>query len=96
MGGEQRSKGLPGEAMASEVKAKAEEPPTALREVDKLTRNLEKLANAGGIRAGRTPESEKSHQDPPVSLPYQETERTGHHLAKRPRSPYEMVMDGQC
>src|SRR6218665_2402024 len=47
-GCEQRSKGLPGEAMLSEVKAKAEEPPIALREVDRLTRNPEKLANAGG------------------------------------------------
>jgi len=39
---------LPGEAMPSEMKAKAEEPPRALREVDRLTRNPEKLANAGG------------------------------------------------
>jgi len=47
-GGEQRSKGLPGEAMPSEVKAKAEELPIASREVDRLTKNPEKLANAGG------------------------------------------------
>ena len=33
--------------MPSEVKVKAEEPPRALREVDKITRNPEKLANAG-------------------------------------------------
>src|SRR6218665_1372926 len=40
--------GWPGEAMPSEVKVKAEEPPRALREVDRLTRNPEKLSNAGG------------------------------------------------
>jgi len=34
--------------MPSEVKVKAEEPPRALREVERLTRNPEKLANAGG------------------------------------------------
>jgi len=34
--------------MPSEVKVKAEEPPRALREVDRLTRNPEKLANASG------------------------------------------------
>ena len=40
--------GMPGLAMPSEVKVKAEEPPRALREVDRLTRKPEKLANAGG------------------------------------------------
>src|SRR6218665_2556400 len=47
-GGEQSSRGLPGEAMPSEVKVKAEEPPRALRVVDRLTRNPENLANAVG------------------------------------------------
>ena len=47
-GGEQPSKGMPGGAMPSGEKAPAEEPPRALREVDRLTRNPEKLANAGG------------------------------------------------
>jgi len=40
------------------------------------------------VGVGRTHESERGHQDPPVSLPYQK--RTGHRLAKRPRNPYEM------
>jgi len=48
VGGEQSSRGLPGEAMLSDVKVKAEEPPRSLREVDRLTRNPEKLTNAGG------------------------------------------------
>jgi len=48
VGGEQWSKGSPGEAMPSEVKAKTEEPPRASSEVDRLTRNPEKLVNAGG------------------------------------------------
>jgi len=47
-GGEHSSRGLPGEAMPSKVKVKVEEPPRALREVDRLTRNPEKLANSGG------------------------------------------------
>jgi len=80
VGGEQWSKGLPGDSMPSEVKAKAEEPRRACRKVDRLTKNLENwLTQAVGF--GRTPESERGHQDPPLSLPYQE--RTGHRLAKR-------------
>jgi len=47
VGDEQSNMGLPSEAMPTEVKVKAEEPPRALREVDRLT-NPEKLANAGG------------------------------------------------
>src|SRR6218665_1720625 len=45
-GGEQPSRGMPGGAMPSGVKA--EESLRALREVEMLTRNPEKLANADG------------------------------------------------
>src|SRR6218665_423705 len=48
LGGEQPSRGMPAGAMPSGVKAMAEEPPRALREVERLTRNPEKLANADG------------------------------------------------
>ena len=45
----QPSRGMPGGAMPSGVKALiAEEPNRVLREVDRLTRNPEKLANADG------------------------------------------------
>ena len=46
-GGEQPSRGMPGGSMPSGMKALAKEPPRALREVERLTRNPEKLANAG-------------------------------------------------
>ena len=42
--GEQSSRELPGEAMPSEVKVKAEENPRALWEVDRLTKNPKKLS----------------------------------------------------
>ena len=69
---------MPGEAMPSGVRPLAEEPPRALREVDRLTRNPEKLANAGSrcwkdiLGRKRT---FRTH-----TLPYQE--RIGHRLAR--------------
>jgi len=65
--------------------AKAEEPP-----IGRLTRwtgspgNLKNwLMQAACV--GRTPESERGHQDPPVSLSYQD--RSGHRLAKKTKKP---------
>src|SRR6218665_1563966 len=72
--------------MPSEVKVKAEKPPRAFREVDRLTRNSANWPTQA-VGVGRTPESERSHQDSLVSLSYQE--RTGHRLVKRPRNPIE-------
>src|SRR6218665_2665352 len=49
VGGEQPSRGMPGGAGPSGVKViDQRKPPRALREVERLTRNPEKLANAGG------------------------------------------------
>src|SRR6218665_1631202 len=48
LGGEQSSRGMPGGAMRSGGRPLAEEPPRALLEGERLTRNPEKLANADG------------------------------------------------
>src|SRR6218665_119144 len=65
--GGQSNRGFPGEAMPSKVKVKVEESPMALREVDRLTRNPEKLANPGGRcwkdTLGRK-RSSKTHRPP--------------------------------
>src|SRR6218665_3607229 len=78
---EQLSRRLPGEAVASGVKASAEVPPRASREVDRLTRNSEKCWPTQGAGAGKTPEGERGLlRCPSASLPNQE--RIGHHLAQ--------------
>src|ERR1700733_13179821 len=53
-GWQQTSRGMPAEAMPPVVKVLAEVPPWALREVDRLSRNPEKLANVGGTAASES------------------------------------------
>src|SRR6218665_878630 len=80
-------------AMPSGVKAMAEEPPRALREVERLSRNPEKLANADGRfwkdTIGRK-RSFKTHRPPyptkrGLVTDWQET-----------KNSYMTNLDGQC
>ena len=71
----------------------AEEPPRALREVERLTRNPEELANAGA-GVGRAPYGERDPLRPTglLTLPGEGWSPPG----KRPRNSYMTNLDGQC
>ena len=75
-GGEQPSRGMPGQGW----RPSAEEPPRALREVERLIRNPEKLANADSRCWKDTLGRKRSFKTHRASLPYQE--RIGHCLAR--------------
>jgi len=72
----------------------AEEPPRALRVVERPTTNPEKLANAGGRCWEDTLGRKEVIKDPPAAVPYQE--RISHCLARDKETLTGRNLNGQC